>query len=217
MRRLILEVCEKELAKIGVDAPAVRRIKSLQLLNLLKHSPEEIAAVWRVEFKRPTDRVEDLLAGGFLVEVHLLHQEENGAYIVFMRSGPSLSSTLNLLGKTGGYLFPPLDIHENKLRISFLGSAKQVKRFLEEIEARGIRYKIFSVSDANFSPLSPLGKLTDRQRNILLSAYKYGYYDVPRRINSEQLARKLNIADSTLIEHLRKTEKRLIMHILTQS
>jgi predicted DNA binding protein len=58
--------------------------------------------------------------------------------------------------------------------------------------------------------------LTEKQREVLISAHKLGYYDIPRRINSDQLAEHLDIANSTLVEHLRKAEQRLLVHILAQ-
>lgn len=48
------------------------------------------------------------------------------------------------------------------------------------------------------------------------SAYASGYCDVPRRINSEELARTLEPVKSTLVERLRKSEKRLITEILAE-
>jgi hypothetical protein len=217
MRRLILEASEKELSKVGVEIQPFQKIKSLDLLHFLRQDREEFAAIWRVEFKDASSRIEDLLAGGFLVEVQLLEQEKSRTYIVFMRGGPSLSSVLDSLGLAGGYLFPPLGIREGKIKISFLGSAQQVGEFLEKITAFGIRYRVVLLTDANFSPDSPLNKLTEKQREVLIAAYKLGYYDIPRRINSEELAKKLDIVSSTLGEHLRKAERRLLNNILTEA
>lgn len=133
-----------------------------------------------------------------------------------MRGGPSLSSVLNSIGIESGYLFPPLGISEGKVRISFLGSEQQVKEFMEKIDAIGIRYRVVLLADANFSPISPLNKLTEKQREVLIAAYKLGYYDIPRKITSEALANKLGLVDSTVVEHLRKAEQRLMTQILEQ-
>jgi len=217
MRRLILEASEKELSKVGVEIQPFQKIKSLDLLHFLRQDREEFAAIWRVEFKDDSSRIEDLLAGGFLVEVQLLEKERSRTYTVFMRGGPSLSSVLDSLGLAGGYLFPPLGIREGKIKISFLGSAQQVGEFLEKITAFGIRYRVVLLADANFSPDSPINKLTEKQREVLIAAYKHGYYDIPRRINSEELAEKLKIVSSTLGEHLRKAERRLLINILTET
>ena len=216
MRQLVLEVSEKELSKVGIEIPPFQKIKSLELLHFLRQDREEFAAIWRVEFKDASSKVEDLLANGFLVEVQLLEKEKNGTYTVFMRGGPSLSSILSSVGVVDGYMFPPLGIRDGKIKISFLGSTRQVGDFLEKIGAKGIRFKVVMLSDASFSPDSPLNRLTEKQREVLITAYKLGYYDIPRRINSDQLAEKLGIVNSTLVEHLRKAERRLLAQVLEQ-
>ena len=216
MRRLILEVSEKELSKVGIEIPPFQKIKSLELLHFLRQDRDEFAAIWRVEFKDSSSKVEDLLANGFLIEVQPLEQEKSGAYIVFMRGGPSLSSVLSSVGVADGYLFPPLGIHDGKINFSFLGSAPQVRDFLEKIDAMGIRYKVVLLSDARFSPDSPLNQLTEKQREVLITAFKLGYYEIPRKVNSDQLAAKLHIVNSTAVEHLRKAEQRLLVQVLSK-
>ena len=86
MRRLILEASEKELSKVGVEIPAIQKIKSLDLLYFLRQDREEFAAISRVEFKDATSKIEDLLAEGFLVEVQLLEQEKSRTYTIFMEA-----------------------------------------------------------------------------------------------------------------------------------
>ena len=213
MRRLILEVFEKELIKIGIELPQFQRIKSLKLIYFLRQDPQEFAAISEVEFKDSTTKVEDLLTGGFLVEAQVLERQKNGAYLVFLRGGPSLSSVLSAIGIESGYLFPPIGIGDGKIKISFLGSEKQVKNFMEKIDALGIRYRVVLLADANFSPISPLNRLTEKQREVLVAAYTLGYYEIPRKITSEELAKKLGLVDSTVVEHLRKAEQRLMTQI----
>jgi hypothetical protein len=217
MRRLILEASEKELSKVGVAISPVQKIKSLNLLFVLRQDREEFAAVSRIEFKDASSKIENLLVDGFLVEVQLLEQENSRTYTVFMRGGPILSSVLESLGLSGGYLFPPLEIREGKIKMCFLGSNKQVGEFLEKVAALGIRFKVVLLTDANFSPDSPLNKLTEKQKKVLIAAYKLGYYDIPRRINSAKLAKTLNIGSSTLGEHLRKAERSLLIRILAEA
>jgi hypothetical protein len=217
MRRLILEVSERELLKAGIELPPLKKIKSLNLLYFLRQNAEELTAISRVEFKDPNTKVQDLLTEGLLLDAQVIEQEKNGAYILFTRGGaPSLASVLNYIGIDGGYLFPPLGIHDGKVKFSFLGSEPQIKDFMEKINALGIRYRVVLLADANFSPMSPLNQLTEKQQEVLLTAYKLGYYDVPRKVTSEKLAKKLGLVDSTVVEHLRKAEQRLIRQIIEQ-
>ncbi len=216
MRRLILEISEKELSKFGLETGSFQKIKSLDFLHFLRQDREEFAVISRIEFKDDSSRIEDLLAEGLIVEAQILEQENSRTYTVFLKGGPSLSSILDYLG-LGGYLFPPLEISGRKLTFSFLGSAQQVGEFIKKITALGIRHRVVLMTEANFSPDSPLSKLTEKQREVLIAAYKLGYYDIPRRINSEKLAKKLNIGSSTLGEHLRKAERRLLINILAEA
>ena len=119
-----------------------------------------------------------------------------------------------MMGIESGYLFPPLGIRDGKVKFSYLGSEQQIKAFLEGIDAVGVHYRILLLSDLNFSPISPLNRLTEKQRDVLITAYRMGYYDVPRRGNSQDIAKKLGLVDSTVVEHLRKAEQRLIRHII---
>jgi hypothetical protein len=216
MRRLILEISEKELLKFGLEMQPFQKIKSLDFLHFLRQDREEFAVISRIEFKDDSSRIEDLLAGGLLVEAQLLEQENSRTYTVFLKGGPSLSSILDYLG-LGGYLFPPLKISGRKITFSFLGSATQVGEFIKKITTLGIRHRVVLLTEANFSPNSPLSKLTEKQMEVLIAAHKLGYYDIPRRINSEKLAKKLNIGNSTLGEHLRKAERRLLIDILSEA
>ena len=214
MRRLILEVTEKELLKIGLELPPFRPVKTLELLYFLRQDQKEFAAISQVEFKDSTTTVDQLLEGGFLSEAQVLERQKNGSYIIFLRSGPSLSSALNISGIESGYLFPPLGIGDGKIKFSYLGSEQQIKAFLEGIDSVGVRYKILLLSDLNFSPISPLNLLTEKQRDVLITAYRMGYYDVPRTASCQEIAKKLGLVDATVVEHLRKAELRLVRQII---
>ncbi len=214
MRRLILEVSEKELSKVGIELPPFRSVKSLELLYFLKQDQHEFAAISEINFKDANTKIEELLSGDYLADIQVLEKQKNGSYIVFLRSGPSLSSAFNSFGIESGYLFPPLEIADGKVKFSFLGSPQQVKAFCEGIDKIGMRYRIILLTDLNFSPISPLNQLTEKQREVLITAYKMGYYDIPRKLNSDDVAEKLKLANSTVVEHLRKAEHRLIRQIL---
>jgi len=61
---------------------------------------------------------------------------------------------------------------------------------------------------------SPLDSLTDRQREVLRAAYLAGYYDWPRESTAEELAHSIEIASSTLHQHLRRAERNLFRELL---
>jgi predicted DNA binding protein len=56
----------------------------------------------------------------------------------------------------------------------------------------------------------PVDRLSSRQREIYDIARASGYYDHPRRASAGELAAELGISTSTLHEHLRKVESKLL-------
>jgi len=59
-------------------------------------------------------------------------------------------------------------------------------------------------------PTDGAAGLTDRQRSVLETAYEKGYYDWPRDHTAEEIAERLDIASSTLHQHLRAAEHALV-------
>ena len=51
--------------------------------------------------------------------------------------------------------------------------------------------------------------LTDRQREVLLTAYRTGFFESPRETTGAELAALLDISQPTLTHHLREAQRRL--------
>ncbi|RYJ14025.1 helix-turn-helix domain-containing protein [Halogeometricum borinquense] len=54
------------------------------------------------------------------------------------------------------------------------------------------------------------GRLTHRQREVVKTAVSRGYYDIPRTVSQAEIAAELDCAPSTVAEHLRKAESRMM-------
>lgn len=57
-------------------------------------------------------------------------------------------------------------------------------------------------------------RLTDRQYEVLEHALEAGYFEWPRETTSEELAAEMEINRSTMLEHLRKAESKLLTDAL---
>ena len=54
------------------------------------------------------------------------------------------------------------------------------------------------------------GKLTDRQREVLETAYRMGYFERPRRANATEVAEQLDVQPSTVSEHLTAAQAKIL-------
>ena len=61
------------------------------------------------------------------------------------------------------------------------------------------------------------GKLTDRQREVLQTAYKMGYFERPKRANATEIAAELDISQSTFTEHLVTAQRKILEDVLEGS
>ncbi|WP_436348836.1 helix-turn-helix domain-containing protein [Natronorubrum sp. FCH18a] len=57
-----------------------------------------------------------------------------------------------------------------------------------------------------------LSKLSEKQREVLMMAYKHGYYQQPRQTTHEEIATKLDCTTANVGEHLRRIE-----HVIMES
>jgi hypothetical protein len=214
VRRVTIEFAVADVATM-MKVPQIEKIESLEVLSFLKVTPDEVTLVCRIRLRDSATKIEDVF-GGKLEDLQIL-EREGGSAICFLsaRCTPGDQELIPL--DAGGYLSVPYEIKEGRVRTTFLGNAKEVRGVIQRIEETGVPYKVLSIMDARFSPGSPLASLTEKQRRVILSAFTDGYYDVPRRVSSEDLARRLNLREPTLVMHRRKAERRLLAALIGES
>jgi hypothetical protein len=214
MRRITVELTAADITKaFGKSHGFDDRIKSLEVLTFLKSTPSEVVEICRVQLNDPATSIKDVFAHPS-EEVSVLQQEAVDTYVCFYRKRP-IRRLLSIVSSVpGGYLSPPYEVIDGRLRITLLGRTGSLRVFLKTLQKVGLHPKIVSLTDAVFSLNSPLEHLTDKQRTVIIDAFKNGYYDFPRKIGSEALAKKLGIREPTLVIHRRKAERKLFAHIL---
>jgi predicted DNA binding protein len=107
----------------------------------------------------------------------------------------------------------PSIFSKNKMVMSVVGNEENLKKFLEVIKTIG-EVKNVSFKKATYDEQSILSCLTEKQKEILIAAKKNGYYNYPRKINSQELSKKIGLSKPTVIQHLRKAEERILKNIL---
>ncbi len=61
---------------------------------------------------------------------------------------------------------------------------------------------------------SLFGDLTEKQLDAVLKAHRFGYYDIPRKISTDNISRSLGISRTTYEEHLRKGENKIMASLM---
>ena len=139
-------------------------------------------------------------------------EQDRGACIYFIK-GKTVQPSSESSDRSGMYPLLPFAVRDGKVRVTLVGETEQVKAFLEN---RGVNYKVLSLTNAKFSPNSPISRLTEKQQEAISLAFRLGYFDTPRKVSADELAAKLGLASSTLAVHLRRAERRLFAEMLNE-
>ncbi len=222
MKRLTLEFPYRELWG-RLFGPNQDRVEVLEATKSLKCDFEGLALVCRIRFKDKRMKAADLIGKGAITSVEPLYTHQDGSITVFIQGKPVVHVPRELRGMdpnlprpglvTAG---PPEFVDVDRMKVQFLCKDEEVPKILDFYEKAKLPHRLIEISRLQSASESDLSRLTAKQRKAIVAAYSLGYYDVPRKISSEELATRLKLGTSTYAEHLRKAERRLLSSILSR-
>ncbi|MFB6207172.1 MAG: helix-turn-helix domain-containing protein [Haloglomus sp.] len=104
---------------------------------------------------------------------------------------------------------------DGSLRVRIVGQHATLRDALTAVPD-GVRVTVEEVGHYSPGRDDVRSLLTDRQREIFEAAVERGYYRIPRDITQTELASELDLAPSTVDEHLRKAESTMLSAILEE-
>jgi predicted DNA binding protein len=212
LRQLVLDAPRSDLERVE-GTSSVGLVESFKVVHQFHFTSTSLAGICQVKFRIPRVSPRQMAGHVGLTKVEQLTRLEDGSYLAYYEGRPT-AGWAKLAATSGAHLVPPFELTPKSWRITVVGTTPHLRRFLRAVGRARIHYRVRSLGKAHFRPESPLGALTAKQREALVTAYRTGYYDVPRRADSSQVARALGRGKSSTVEHLRKAEKRLLDQIL---
>ena len=192
------------------------KVEVLEALRCFKCDTQGLALICRIRLKDKSMTITDLLHKGLITNIETLYTEKDGSLVVFIEGRscvppPPKDMEIPKMLMT----HPPDFLDVDRMKVELVGKEDEISKFLQYTDKLSNNsFKILGLTSIDTKGESLLSKLTHRQRQMLLTAYALGYYDVPRRISSDDLSRHLNVDKSTVVEHLRKAERKLIGSII---
>jgi DNA-binding CsgD family transcriptional regulator len=216
MRRITMEF-DYQKAWMLIFGTNSEKVEVLEALRCFKCDTQGLAIICRLRLKERNMKIQDLLTGkGLLTNIELLYKEKDGSLVVFIEGRSCVPKPPKDIKPPKMLMARPPDFLDvDRMKVEMIGKENEIKKLLHYTNKWGYNsFKILGLTSIDAKGESLLSKLTPRQRQMLLTAYALGYYDVPRRISSDDLARHLNVDKSTTVEHLRKAERKLIGGII---
>jgi DNA-binding NarL/FixJ family response regulator len=139
----------------------------------------------------------DVQDGLFHLYVHVMPGEPGGSLLELAHEHALIIDTPIEFTPQGG------------LSTTVVGTHEMLRQAVEELPD-GVRFSIEQVGEYSPDSHDILSVLTERQLEVFRTAVELGYYEIPRRATHQDIADHLDCAPSTVDEHLRKAESRVL-------
>lgn len=187
----------------GVTREAIRQIDLLtdgtaMAIYLLSGDPETL----ETELERAPE----------VLDYHIFNVQGDQFHLnVHFEPDEPLLTLLELGERYRTVMEPPIEFVNGgqSMRVTIGGIQEMVQQAAEEFP-EAIEVTIEQIGRYDPSRNSLLSSLTTRQREVLETAIREGYYDIPRGATHEDLAVELDCSAGTVGEHLRKIESRVL-------
>jgi hypothetical protein len=183
-----------------------------RVLQNLTLTQQQFVDLWEVRF-RPGRSALDLV-GAFGIESASPAAARGSRDLVVVRA-PFHGFLKRLYFEYGVSFVPPLEFRRESIRVTIVGTEAAMRRALAYLRRSRIAFETLSAGAFPGPGRDPLALLTDKQRKALEFAFARGYFDVPCRTTSRQLARGLGISHQALLNTLHRSERRLIGALLS--
>ncbi|UCH89164.1 MAG: helix-turn-helix domain-containing protein [Thermoplasmata archaeon] len=115
-----------------------------------------------------------------------------------------------LTKKFHSFLEYPMTAREDFGIITLVGTPKDVTGLMKHMEEFGSGMEIIAVTNYSTRDRGILSVLTEKQLSVLKSAYDQGFFSHPRKTTARKVSKKLGIAHTTFLTHVRKSQNRIL-------
>lgn len=211
MREAIVTLSDAELETIGFDGlVSLFREAGIREVEMLEDYGYTCVPQVEVEERIDPDELDTL---GCIDQWQLVAEKEDTyLYLLELTATEIPESTADVYEELIGTCDP--SVTERGILLSFVGSQEAIRDMLRKYEAAGAIPDLCKLGEYSGGE-STLDALTDRQLEVLETAYKMGFYEIPREASTEDIAGELDLDAATVSEHLQRAERNLLTQQLS--
>lgn len=203
MREANITVDDSELDAMGI-AELVSLGREAGILDFEELTCRGTGAIVQVEVESRYDEAQ-LDALECVDQWERVADTDDGHLYVIAFTAPALPESLaeeaeDLIGTCD----PELDAEGTTM--SLVGPQETIAGTIGEYEAAGVSPDLRKLGSYEGRD-DPVDALTDRQLEVVRTAFEMGYYEVPREASTEDVADELDLDPSTVAEHLQRAER----------
>jgi len=197
--------------KILATHPGVSRV-SLMHVNGLGDGTGVLLYRLRGDHESVTDEIDE--SNAVLAWDVLDVQDEVFHLYLHVPPGQPAGSLMALAQKYALIIDTPLKYtDQGGLRTTVVGTHDMLRQALAETPD-SVRFAVEQAGQYSPEREDILSILTERQHEVFETAIREGYYEIPREATHEDISDSLGCAPSTVDEHLRKAESRVLSALM---
>lgn len=211
MREAIINLSDEELKAIGFgDLVTVCRQAGIREVELLEDEGTRSVPQIEVENRLDEDRLNTLDC----VEHWELVSEKSDTYVyvIEVKALRMPESTADDHDDLVGMCDPT--VGDRGMLLSLVGSQETIRNVLRNFEEAGVVPDLHKLGEYEGGQRT-LDALTDRQLEVLQTAYDMGFYAVPREASIDEIAEEIGLDGGTVSEHLQRAERNVLTQQLT--
>lgn len=218
MRQIRVKIPSDFIAKIG--APNfVPYINHLEILEFYQYDQQNFFSLQKMDLKPEyAKKLDDTMKNVFKTQFYSVIEQRGNEYLCIMKQRHDQGFWPKLLSGPWA-LIPPITVDSDSILITVVVNEQQNPELLEKVGQFTENMDIISMENVDNQPLVnrygngiPSSVFTSRQREIATYATRNGYYEMPKKISAEDIAKKFKCSVSNITEILRKVEKLLMKY-----
>lgn len=210
MREANISITDEDLEAMGIE-DLVSLTQEAGLVDLEELACYGTGAVVQVEVEARIDEAA-LSTLEYVDRWERVVETDDGHLYIIAFTAPDLPESLaatadDLIGTCDP------DLEGGRATMSLVGPQEALAGTIDEYEAAGIAPDLRKLG-TYAGHETAVDALTDRQLEVLQTAFDMGYYEVPRKVSTAEIATELELDPSTVGEHLQRAERAVFSRLL---
>lgn len=181
------------------------------------HAVEELedgTLVLLAEIDGDVDRYRELVANAAAVREFAVADDGSGICYSRVEPTPLASRILRRQRSSPVVVVPPIEYTaDGDQLVTFVGRERDLQAAAGSVPDE-LDVELVSTGPYRPDRDGPVAALTDRQREVLTTAIRHGYYENPREATHEEIADVLAVEPGTVGKHLRIAESKVFSRLL---
>lgn len=122
---------------------------------------------------------------------------------------------LDPISQVGVPVKTPFSVAEGEVSWEIATSQAKLSELADQLDSIGVAYEVSTVRGLQEHRMESL--LTDRQQEVLITAFDSGYYDTPRGITLTQVADTVGVTKATCSDILHRAEGKIVEAFIAEN